>query len=76
MGISVKIYYNYVHGNNIPSDVLTKLSEILGCSVEWLLGVTNHTTAVVVDASQQPIAVIGKRQIIEHSDYKVLLTDD
>ncbi len=39
LGISKKTYYNYVHKDVIPSDVLIKLSAIFGCSVDYLLGV-------------------------------------
>ena len=44
-GISVSVLYRIIHGEAIPSpDTLVDLSSCLGCSVDFLLGVSTPET--------------------------------
>lgn len=46
LGITSKTYYHYRMGQAIPSNVLIKLSDIFGCSIDYLLGLTSSPTAI------------------------------
>ena len=43
LGISSKTYSKYVGGSPISSDVLLKMAELFGCSIDYLLGRNNAT---------------------------------
>ena len=43
LGISSKTYSKYVGGSPISSDVLLKMAELFGCSIDYLLGRNNVT---------------------------------
>lgn len=36
--ITLKTYNGYIRGAAIPSDILERLSDITGCSIDYLLG--------------------------------------
>lgn len=74
--ISKKTYYNYVHKDVIPSDVLIKLSNIFKCSTDYLLGVSNYNSIIVTDADGGVLAVIEKEKVIEHSDCRIFFSED
>ncbi len=74
--ISKKTYYNYIHKNIIPSNVLIDLSNIFECTTDYLLGVSNYTAIVVTNADSDVLAVIDKDKVIEHSDCKVIFSED
>ena len=38
LGITLKTYNGYIRGAAIPSDILERLSDITGCSIDYLLG--------------------------------------
>lgn len=38
LGITEVTYRAYVRGRSIPSDILVKMSELFGCSIDYLLG--------------------------------------
>lgn len=40
MGVTVRQYRNYLTGKPIPSDKLIALSELFGCSTDYLLELT------------------------------------
>jgi len=40
LGVTSKTYISYINGGNIPSDVLVKLHEMTGKSVDYLLGLS------------------------------------
>ena len=40
LGVTAKTYNAYIRGSNIPSDVLEKLREMTGKSIDYLLGLT------------------------------------
>lgn len=41
LGITSKTYLHYVRGfTPIPSDILVKMAELFGCSVDYLLGLS------------------------------------
>lgn len=42
LGISQTTYNHYIHGGNIPSGILVRMSELFGCSVDYLLGRTSE----------------------------------
>lgn len=76
LDISVKTYYNYIHKDIIPSNVLICLSDIFQCSTDYLLGTVNYTDIIVADTDDSVLAVITKGKTIEHSGYKVLFSED
>ena len=76
IGISQKTYYNYVHTNNIPSIKLIELSKILECSTDYLLGLSNYTSITITDINDGVLAVVGYEKVIEHSDCKVIFSED
>ena len=76
IGISQKTYYNYVHTNVIPSDKLIELARIFKCSTDYLLGLSNYTSVIVTDSSNNVLAVIDSEKVIEHSGYKVKFLED
>ncbi|MCM1286288.1 MAG: helix-turn-helix domain-containing protein [Acetobacter sp.] len=73
--ISKKTYYNYVHKDIIPSDVLVKLSNMFECSTDYLLGLSNYTAIIVTDANSNVLAVIEKEKVIEHSDCRIIFSE-
>lgn len=77
LGISVKTMYNYEQGIvDIPSGVLVKLAEIYDVSVDYLLGIKKYTTFTVTDAHGEVVAVVSNSEIIEHTGYSVILSED
>jgi transcriptional regulator with XRE-family HTH domain len=43
LGVTRRSYYNWIGGKNpIPSDVLIKISDITGASIDYLLGKTKN----------------------------------
>lgn len=72
LGISKKTYYNYIHKDVIPSDLLICLSNIFKCSIDYLLGTVDYTDIIVIDTDNNVLTVITKEKTIEHSGYKVL----
>lgn len=75
VGICRKSYYLYtVQGKPIPSDKLIKLSEILKCSTDYLLGIRNYTHITVTDNTGVLLADISQNEIIEHKNCKVILS--
>jgi len=76
LGISKKTYYNYVHKDIIPSDVLVRLSNIFQCSIDYLLGTVEYTSIIITDTDNNVLALITKEKTIEHSGYKVLFNED
>lgn len=38
LGITLKTYNGYIRGAAIPSDILERLADITGCSIDYLLG--------------------------------------
>lgn len=49
LGICAKTYYHYINGKAIPSDMLTKLADILDCSTDYLLEIKDYTNITVTD---------------------------
>ena len=41
LGISTKTYNGYVRGVPVPHTVLIKMSSLFGCSIDYLLGLTD-----------------------------------
>ena len=41
LGITVKTYNGYVKGTPVPHTILVKMANLFGCSVDYLLGITN-----------------------------------
>ena len=39
LAITSRTYHNYLHGSPIPSNVLIRMAQVFGCSVDYLLGV-------------------------------------
>lgn len=76
IGISQKTYYNYIHLNIIPSDKLIELSKLFECSTDYLLGLSDYTGIVVTDLNNSVLAVIDNKTVIEHSDCKVIFSED
>lgn len=75
LGICLKTYYFYViRQKPIPSDKLIALARILDCSVDYLLGLKKYTNITVVDDTGVLVADISHNRIIEHGDFKVILT--
>lgn len=74
LGITSKTLYNYIHKDVIPSDVLLELSEVFDCSVDYLLGRVNYTDVIFTDENENVLAAVINNKVIEHSDYKVILT--
>ncbi len=75
VGICPKTYYLYtVAKKPIPSNRLIRFSEILQCSVDYLLGIKKYTHITVTDNTGALLADISQRIIIEHNDCKVILT--
>ncbi len=75
VGICLKTYYLYTVVNKpIPSDRIIRFSEILQCSVDYLLGIKKYTHITVTDNTGVLLADIGQNEIIEHNDCKVILT--
>jgi transcriptional regulator with XRE-family HTH domain len=37
LGVTLKTYGNYIRGGVIPSDILEKLADMTGCSIDYLL---------------------------------------
>lgn len=49
VGVDQRTVSNYERGiTNVPADVLLKLSDIYGCTTDWLLGITDTRTREVV----------------------------
>lgn len=47
LGISQETYNRYINGeNSIPSDVLVKMRNIFGCSIDYLLGVVDERQGI------------------------------
>lgn len=40
IGITKKTYYNWVHGNKIPSTKLIEIAKLFNCSLDYLVGLT------------------------------------
>lgn len=76
IGVSQKTYYNYVHRNIVPSDVLIHLSELFECSTDYLLGLSNYTSIIVTDLNDKVLAVIDNKKVVEHSEFKVIFSED
>lgn len=77
LGVSTKTLYNYEHSKVcIPDNVLVKLAELYGVSVDYLLGIKNYTTITVADGHGEVMAVIANNEIIERTGYTVVLTED
>ena len=75
LGICLKTYYFYaIRQKPIPSDKLIALARILDCSVDYLLGLKKYTNITVVDDTGVLVADISHNRIIEHGDFKVILT--
>lgn len=75
LGISWRTYNFYRSGRwPIPSNILVKLSEYYGCSVDYILGIKNYTHITVADNEGVVLADIGHNEIIEHNDIKVILS--
>lgn len=75
VGICLKTYYSYtVAQKPIPSDNLIKFSEILNCSIDYLLGIKKYTHITVTDNKGVLLADISQSKIIEHRNCKVILT--
>lgn len=45
LGITTKTYNGYLNGANIPSNILEKLKEITGRSIDYLLGYDGKDSA-------------------------------
>lgn len=73
LGICKKTYYNYINGKTIPSDMLSKLADILECSTDYLLEKKNYTNITVTNNTGAVLADISQNQIIEHEKIKVIL---
>lgn len=75
VGICKKTYYSYaVKDKPIPSDKLVRLSKILKCSTDYLLGIKDYTQITVMDKKGAILADISQDTIIEHKDFKAILT--
>ena len=37
LGVTTKTYSKYINGSSIPSRVLLRLSDLFGCSIDYLL---------------------------------------
>lgn len=49
VGVDQRTVSNYERGiTSVPADVLLKLSDIYGCTTDWLLGITDTRTREVV----------------------------
>lgn len=42
LGITQNTYNRYLNGDSIPSHILIKMSELFGCSIDYLLGRTQN----------------------------------
>lgn len=76
IGISQKTYYNYIHMNVLPSNKLIELSKLFECSTDYLLGLSNYTSIIVTRPNNSVLAVIDHKKVIEHSDCKVIFSED
>lgn len=75
VGICLKTYHLYTSvGKPIPSDKLIRFSEVLNCSVDYLLGKKEYTLITVVNHQGVPIVIISDDKIVEHEGYKVILS--
>lgn len=75
VGLCRKSYYLYtVKDKPIPSNKLIKLSEILKCSTDYLLGIKKYTHITVTDNTGVLLADISQNEIIEHKNCKVILS--
>ena len=45
LGVTSKTYLAYVRGNPIPSTILIEMSKIFGCTIDYLLGLTDDKSA-------------------------------
>ena len=46
LGVSRKTVYNWERTGRLPQHALLKMSEMFGCSVDYLLGLTRNPTRV------------------------------
>lgn len=74
VSICAKTYYSYINGKIIPSDKLLRLSDILKCSTDYLLGRKNYTHITVTDNTGAVLADISQHGIVEHKNIKVILS--
>lgn len=45
LGITTKTYNSYINGSPIPSDILERMREMSGRSIDYLLGLTDAEIA-------------------------------
>lgn len=74
LGICEKTYYHYINGKAIPSDMLSKLADILECSTDYLLEKKNYTNITVTDNTGAALANISQDEIVEHGSVCVILS--
>lgn len=76
LDISEKTLYNYEHDRlPIPSDVLIRIAELYTVSTDYILGLSQYTSISVVDESDNVLAVITGNEIVEHTGYRVILSN-